>query len=127
MYYICVQKDYFLNPKKLNQMSKFKEFQSRPVNGGIQYEAFFPNGYGVSVVKHEFSYGGRLGLWELAVLQGGADDCTICYDSPITDDVIGHLTEEQVDGIVTVIQELPAYQEPTDMATLADQQEDYFN
>lgn len=90
-------------------MSKFKEFQSRPVNGGVQYKTFFPNGYGVSVVKHDFSYGRELGLWELAVLQGDDEDHSVCYDTPITDDVIGHLTEEQVDGIVTVIGELPKY------------------
>lgn len=46
----------------------------------------FPNGYGASVVQASWAYGGH----ELAVLHNDS----ICYDTPITDDVIGHLTPE---------------------------------
>ena len=35
------------------------------VNGGVQHVYSFSNGYGASVVKHDFSYGGKQGLWEL--------------------------------------------------------------
>lgn len=41
----------------------------RALNGGIQRVYKFSNGFGASVVKHEFSYGGRKGLWELAVIK----------------------------------------------------------
>ena len=56
----------------------------------------FPNGYGVSVICTSYSYGGRDGLYELAVL----DDGQITYSTPITDDVIGFLNETQVTEIM---------------------------
>lgn len=77
-------------------MQNFKELPSNPINGGIQYEAFYPNGYGASIVQHSFSYGRKDGLWELAVLKGNGEEWGICYDTPITGDVLGHLTEEDV-------------------------------
>ena len=84
----------------------FKTFESKAVNGGIQYKAFFDNGYGVSIVKHSFSYGNELGLWELAVLKGDANNWTLCYDTPITGDVIGRLEEDEVNNIVNDVKEL---------------------
>lgn len=60
---------------------------------GDQYEFAFANGYGASVIRHEFSYGGPEGLWELAVLNSSGD---LCYTTPITSDVIGHLDERAV-------------------------------
>ena len=52
----------------------------------------FPNGYGVSVVIGPYSYGGQDGKYELAVTK----DNDLCYDTPITDDVLGWLTPEDV-------------------------------
>lgn len=63
---------------------------------GIQYEYSFPNGYGASVIKTTYSYGGEAGLWELAVLY--QDE--LCYTSGITDDVIGHLTSKDVKSLL---------------------------
>lgn len=88
-----------MNTQEIN----FKELPSTPCNGGIQYIFTAPNGYGASIVKHSFSYGGKNGLWELAVLLGDA----ICYDTPITDDVLGHLTEEEVNDTLKQIADLP--------------------
>ena len=31
---------------------------------GVQHVYEFPNGYGASVIKHDYSYGGKSGLWE---------------------------------------------------------------
>lgn len=45
----------------------------------------FDNGYGASVVCNFGTYGAKDGLFEVAVLKG--DD--ICYDTNITNDVIG--------------------------------------
>jgi len=84
-------------------MSKFKDLPSKPCNDGIQYLAFYPNGYGASVVKHEHSYGGDVGLYELAVL---GKDGRITYDTPITNDVLGYLTEDSVDEILEQIRNL---------------------
>ena len=82
----------------------FKELPSNGINGGIQYKASFPNGYGASIVCHPFSYGNEEGLWELAVLN---KEGNICYDTPITNDVLGWLTDEDVNIILDQIAALP--------------------
>ncbi len=74
---------------------------------GIQRIYRFPNGYGASAVRHENSYGGREGLYELAVLDSNDD---LCYTTPVTNDVIGWLTIEQVDALLDQISKLPAPQ-----------------
>ena len=72
------------------------------LNNGIRHIYKFDNGYGASVIKHDYSYGGRDGLWELAVLK----DDELCYTTPITEDVIGYLAWDNVENILTEIQEL---------------------
>ena len=62
---------------------------------GYAYRVVYPNGYGASIVKHYGSYGHDDDLWEVGVLR----DDTLCYDTDITDDVLGYLTEAEVIGI----------------------------
>jgi hypothetical protein len=87
-------------------MKTFKdiEFKTNPMGEefGITSRTKFENGYEASVVKSEYSYGGRDGLYELAIFK----DDEICYDTPITDDVIGYLTEDDVTETFVKIQEL---------------------
>jgi len=71
-------------------------------HGGVQHTYKFPNGYGASVIKHEYSYGGTDGLWELAVLD---TEDEITYHTPITQDVIGHLTWDNVEKYLQEIKE----------------------
>ena len=71
--------------------------------GGIMRIYEFENGYGASVVMHNSSYGGKNGLWELAVL---GIDGELCYHTPITNDVIGHLTDTKLHEILQEIKEL---------------------
>lgn len=73
---------------------------------GVQYIFEFNNGYSASVVRNNFSYGNRQGLWELAIMLNGK----ICYDTPITDDVIGYLSNEQVNKYLLDIAALPVRQ-----------------
>jgi len=61
--------------------------------GGHQIVLRFPNGFGASVVRSPHSYGGSDGLFELAVVLFDNEDYYLTYDTPITDDVIGHLTQ----------------------------------
>lgn len=71
----------------------------------------FPNGFGASVVKFAHSYGGRSGLWELAVVKFKGDeifDYNLTYSTPITDDVIGYLTLDAVEKLLDQIEALPA-------------------
>ena len=63
------------------------------IHNGVGYEYQFENGYGASVVKHDASYGGKQGLYEIAVLDSTGD---LCYSTPITDDVIGYANEDKV-------------------------------
>ena len=53
----------------------------------------FENGYGASVIKHDASYGGKMGLYEIAVLDSKGD---FCYTTDITDDVVGYASKETV-------------------------------
>jgi hypothetical protein len=90
---------------KLKQMKQFKDLQfkqHRELNGVVA-RITFDNGYGASVVKHEFSYGGKDGLYELAVLDA---DGELTYDTPITSDVIGYLREVDVTDVMEKIQQL---------------------
>ena len=69
---------------------------------GVQQIYKFPNGYGASVVKHKMSYGGKDDLWELAVIKG--ED--LCYTTPLTSDVLGWLTDEDVQRALKEIAKL---------------------
>jgi len=71
---------------------------------GIRARHQFANGYGGSVVRFNGSYGYAQGLYELAVVHDGE----LVYDTPITDDVLGHLTEEDVTAALAQIAALPA-------------------
>ena len=77
--------------------------------GGInQWIFMFTNGYGASVVCHKIngriiSYGNTSNPYELGVLD---NEYEICYDTPITDDVIGYLTEEDVEKYLDEIMKL---------------------
>ena len=79
--------------------------QTNHRNNGIQHIYRFENShYSASVVKTPTSYGGKSGLWELAVLLDGK----ITYNTPITKnhDVIGWLTDNDVQEILSQIDAL---------------------
>ena len=69
---------------------------------GIVSRTEFDNGYEVSVVKSPHTYGGDKGLYELAIFKDGE----ICYDTPITNDVIGYLRPMDVTDVMEKIQKL---------------------
>lgn len=68
---------------------------------GVKSKLMFDNGFGISVIKHRFSYGGENELYEIAVLNS---DEEITYETPITKDVIGHLTPIMVSKYMIKIQ-----------------------
>jgi hypothetical protein len=70
---------------------------------GVQARIHFDNGYGASVVKGPHTYGGKDGLYELAVLDSNHE---LTYSTPITNDVEGYLTEEDVTKLLEQIQNL---------------------
>lgn len=65
---------------------------------------YFENGWGVSVVSHRHSYGGKEGLFEVAVID---HDNNLRYDSGVTEDVIGWLDFADVCNIMVEVKELP--------------------
>ena len=79
---------------------KFEQYviKRRDTYNGVQYIFRMPNDYGASVVKHNGSYGHANDLWELAVLHfnGSNSNWDITYDTPITYDVLGWLSDEEV-------------------------------
>jgi hypothetical protein len=84
-------------------MKTFKDLEFIPYSMGIGIisRIHFDNGFGASVVKHLFSYGGDKGLYELAVLDS---DGELTYNTGITDNVIGWLRPEDVTDIMEKIQ-----------------------
>ena len=82
---------------------EFDKISDEPYMSGVRSRMMFENGYGVSVVSHTYSYGGKDGLYEIAVLDSNDE---ITYDTPVTNDVIGYLNEEEVTEIMKHVQEL---------------------
>ena len=78
----------------------FKQDIQRGLNAA---RIMFDNGYGASVVVGPYTYGGEDGLYELAVL---GSDGKLCYDTPVTEDVEGYLSEDDVTKLLEQIQKL---------------------
>ena len=97
-----------LTISKLNEILEldFKTFEDidfTPHHGGVAGKIMFDNGYGASVIRHQHSYGGKNGLYELAVLD---NDGKLTYDTPVTNDVIGYLSPKEVTDYLIQIQDL---------------------
>jgi len=89
---------------KRDKMIKTVSVHKDVYMGGERNIYMFSNHYGASVIRNGMSYGGDRGLWEVAVLDNNGN---ICYDTPITSDVIGYLTWEGVEKILKKISKLP--------------------
>jgi hypothetical protein len=98
-------KDRFL-VMKVEKYIKMEKFivSKNTINGGSQVIYKFPNGRGASVVNHMDSYGGDRGLQELAVLDAEGE---LDYTTPVTDDVVGWLSEPAVLEYLIKIRDLP--------------------
>ena len=103
--------EYMYQPlwERKQKMKLHEPVIARPIEYGIQKIYRFDNGFGASVIKSQFSYGGDENLWELAVLAFNSDDPTefeLTYETPITNDVIGNLSDEEVEERLTEIKTL---------------------
>ena len=89
---------------KNKNMKEFKDLKFKDKNYGSGKRAYleFPNKYGVSVITGGGSYSNKDNPYELAVFLDGE----LCYDTHITNDVMGYLTSEEVTKIMKQIQEL---------------------
>ena len=90
-------------------MEENKDFQThrgfigyKLFHGGTQWKFEFDNGYGASVITGSIAYCNEVQPYELAVLKHGE----LCYDTPITDDVNGYLTSNEVYDLLDKIEQL---------------------
>lgn len=83
---------------------KFGPWDAGHPEYGVQARHTFSNGYKVSVIKTKYSYGGFEGKYELAVLH---PDVGIVYDTPVTSDVEGWLSEDDVSRLMGEVAALP--------------------
>lgn len=106
-----------------NYLDAYKEYT---YNLGIDPRVYtehhifrFNNAYGASVIRGAYTYGGDKGLFELAVIhfiepehtdEGQEYDFDLDYDNDVTQDVLGHLSEEDVVGYLREIKEFPKYE-----------------
>ncbi len=80
-----------------------REFSSADRNR-LHYIFKFPNNFGASVVKSEYSYGGTQDLWEIALIKFTNDNDYQLEDyEDFEQDVIGWLSDWQVDEYLTLI------------------------
>ena len=80
------------------------EFEDRSDELMRRIRVYFKNGYGASIIQGDGSYG-----VELAVITREG----LCYDTDISDDVIGNIeTMEDLIGYLKRIEALPHREEP---------------
>ena len=84
-------------------MKSKKDLESR-FNYCVEHQKkeFYQNGYGISIIPDV----NNLELFEVAVLKGDEDNCDLCFDTHITDDVIKGLTADEVEMIKQEVKSL---------------------
>ena len=86
-------------------MNKFDllTFEDTKIPQGVEAKVEFPNGWGASIIKNDWSYSGRSGLFEIAVLD---KEGKLSSETDIADDVIGWQDEKDIDRVLTAISKL---------------------
>lgn len=87
-------------------------FQPHRLKGGMYAKHTFPNGFGVIVSRYtitlmngvidEGSLGSLEGLFEAYITKNGK----VTFNTPLADDVIGYLNEDQIDDLLNVVEVL---------------------
>lgn len=93
---------------------KLSDLEFKPhssVLGGTMTSVFFDNGFGASIITGDQFYTSNNKPYELAVLKGTKGHSQLTYDTEITDDVMGYLTESEVDKILKKIESLTKIEE----------------
>lgn len=89
-------------------MEEYKVYEeAHPIGEGVQKLYRFPNGYGASVVRFMIhvpfagmvsgSYGASEGKWELGLVKFFDNNFELVYEHGY-DDVVGHLSDEEVES-----------------------------
>ena len=82
---------------------ELRRFAKKGVKHAIM---FFPNGYGVSVLFVGHFYSNGIDTYQLAVIRKCGDNYLTEYNTPITNHVLVHLTEDEVTEIMIEVQRL---------------------
>ena len=88
-------------------MKTFKDlkFNAHPmgIDYGKQAKLKFPNNYSVSVIIGDIWYSDGISTYELAILDSHNN---LCYNTPITDDVLGYLSPKEITIAMKKVQKL---------------------
>jgi hypothetical protein len=86
---------------------KFQDLSEEyPAWTHVQALAQFNNGFTASIVCHRWSYGGRVGQFEIAILN---EEEELEYLTPVTPDVLGYLSVSMVEKYLKQIGQLPRF------------------
>ncbi|WP_291625505.1 hypothetical protein [Clostridium sp.] len=101
-------RDLFFDSEKETSIKTFEDLDINVgLDGRMWAKEFFNNGYGISIIRNFVSYTSTDILnFEIAVLKGTKEQFSICYDTGITDDVIGYCTPKKITKIMEQIQNL---------------------
>lgn len=80
--------------------SYYKSLTEQEYMGGVAHTYEFEGGHNLSVVKHDFSYGGPQGKWEIAVFNSEGDFVTRDVWHDLEDDVMGWVKEDLLDKYI---------------------------
>jgi hypothetical protein len=89
-------------------MKTFKDIPLILEDGCVKGQLIFDNNWGVSILMGPFTKGGLVGKYELTILQWIPEKnfSVASYNNPISNDSIGHLSQEEIDALMKQIQEL---------------------
>jgi len=89
-------------------MKTFKDIPLILEDGCVKGQLIFDNNWGVSILMGPFTKGGLLGKYELTILNWIPEKnfSVASYNNPISNDSIGHLSQEEIDALMKQIQEL---------------------
>lgn len=87
----------------------FEKYIQKPVDDEYYKDQTlykFENDWGASIIYHQGSYGYEQGLVELGIVRWFGHKYMLSYDTDLTNDVLGDLTQEQAKLILEKIKEL---------------------
>jgi hypothetical protein len=81
----------------------FKDLKFSPPDymGFSRAKLELPNGYGISVITGKYAYSDE-GAYEVGILYNGH----LCYDTPLTDDVLGYQSPSDIDAILAQLEKM---------------------
>ena len=102
-------RDLFFDSEEETSIKTFEDLDIHIANDRIMWaKEFFNNGYGISMIRNFMGayVSANILDFEVAVLIGNKENCHICYDTKITNDVIGYCKPKDITKIMEQIQNL---------------------